>query len=161
MLPCDRYLPTDVGLIPTGELASVANTPMDFTQPTAIGARLDQTFEALEFAGGYDHCWVLEQPNANGLALAARVKDPKSGRVMELHTNQVGVQFYGGNFLSPEDFRGEFASGKDGLAYEFRTALCLETEGFPDAPNQANFPSAVLRPGETYEHRMLYRFSAE
>lgn len=161
MLPCDRYLPTNVGLIPTGELASVANTPMDFTQPTAIGARLDQTFEALEFAGGYDHCWVLEQPNANGLALAARVKDPKSGRVMELHTNQVGVQFYGGNFLSPEDFQGEFASGKDGLAYEFRTALCLETEGFPDAPNQANFPSAVLRPGETYEHRMLYRFSAE
>ena len=134
---------------------------MDFTQPTEVGARLNQKFEALESAGGYDHCWVLEQPDANGLALAARVKDPKSGRVMELHTNQVGVQFYGGNFLNPEDFQGEFASGKDGLAYEFRTALCLETEGFPDAPNQANFPSTVLRPGETYEHRMLYRFSAE
>lgn len=161
MLRCDRYLPTNEGLIPTGELATVANTPMDFTQPTEVGARLNQKFEALESAGGYDHCWVLEQPDANGLALAARVKDPKSGRVMELHTNQTGVQFYGGNFLNPEDFQGAFASGKDGLAYEFRTALCLETEGFPDAPNQANFPSAVLRPGETYEHRMLYRFSAE
>jgi aldose 1-epimerase len=161
MLPCDRYLPTNEGLIPTGELATVANTPMDFTQPTEVGARLNQKFEALEFAGGYDHCWVLEQPDANGLALAARVKDSKSGRVMELHTNQTGVQFYGGNFLNPEDFQGAFASGKDGLAYEFRTALCLETEGFPDAPNQSNFPSTVLRPGETYEHRMLYRFSAE
>jgi len=161
MLRCDRYLPTNVGLIPTGELATVANTPMDFTQPTAIGARLDQTFEALEFAGGYDHCWVLEQPNVKGLALVARVKDPKSGRTMELHTNQVGVQFYGGNFLKPEDFQGEFACGKGGLAYAFQTALCLETEGFPDAPNHANFPSTVLRPGETYEHRMLYRFSAE
>ena len=103
----------------------------------------------------------LQQPNVNGLPLAARVKDPKSGRMMEVHTNQVGVQFYGGNFLSPEDFQGEFASGKGGLAYEYRTALCLETEGFPDAPNQANFPSNVLCPGETYEHRMLYRFSAE
>ena len=161
MLACDRYLPTNVGLIPTGELASVANTPMDFTQPTQIGLRVNDEFEALEFAGGYDHCWVLKQPNVSGLALAARVKDPKSGRTMEVHTNQVGVQFYGGNFLSPEDFQGKFASGKGGLAYEFRTALCLETEGFPDAPNQANFPSTVLRPGETYEHRMLYRFSAE
>lgn len=161
MLPCDRYLPTNLGLIPTGELASVIGTPMDFTQPTQIGLRVNDQFETLEFAGGYDHCWVLQQPNVNGLALAARVKDPKSGRMMEVHTNQVGVQFYGGNFLRPEDFQGEFASGKGGLAYEYRTALCLETEGFPDAPNQANFPSTVLCPGETYEHRMLYRFSAE
>ena len=83
MLPCDRYLPTNVGLIPTGELASVIGTPMDFTQPTQIGLRVNDQFETLEFAGGYDHCWVLQQPNVNGLALAARVKDPKSGRMME------------------------------------------------------------------------------
>ena len=161
MLPCDRYLPTNAGLIPTGYLATVANTPMDFTQPTAIGARVDQQFQALEFGGGYDHCWVLKNPNADGLALAARVKDPKSGRVMELSTNQVAVQFYGGNFLTPKEFQGEFAAGKDGLAYGHRTALCLETENFPDAPNQPDFPSAVLRPGETYRHTMVYRFSAE
>lgn len=161
MLPCDRYLPTDAGLIPIGELASVTNTPMDFTQPIEIGARVDNAFEALEFAGGYDHCWVLEQPNTDGLALAAWVKDPQSGRVMELHTNQVAVQFYGGNFLTPDDFKGEFSSGKGGLAYQHRTALCLETEGFPDAPNQPDFPSAVLRPGETYSHRMVFRFLAE
>ena len=78
-----------------------------------------------------------------------------------MSSNQVAVQFYGGNFLDPSDFQGEFASGKDGLAYPHRTALCLETEGFPDAPNQPDFPSAVLRPGETYEHKMVYRFSAE
>ena len=161
MLPCDRYVPTDAGLIPTGEIASVAGTPMDFTQPTEIGLRVNDTFEALEFAGGYDHCWVLANPNVDGLALAARVKDPKTGRVMEVSSNQVAVQFYGGNFLDPSDFQGEFASGKDGLAYPHRTALCLETEGFPDAPNQPDFPSAVLRPGETYEHKMVYRFSAE
>ena len=161
MLPCDRYVPTDAGLIPTGEIASVAGTPMDFMQPTEIGLRVNNQFEALEFAGGYDHCWVLENPNADGLALAARVKDPKTGRVMEVSSNQVAVQFYGGNFLTPEDFQGEFSPGKDGLAYPHRTALCLETEGFPDAPNQPDFPSAVLRPGETYEHKMVYRFSAE
>lgn len=161
MLPCDRYLPTDAGLIPTGELASVAGTPMDFTQPTEIGLRVNDKFEALEFGGGYDHCWVLANPNVDGLALAARVKDPKTGRVMEVSSNQVAVQFYGGNFLDPSDFQVDFASGKDGLAYPHRTALCLETEGFPDAPNQPDFPSAVLRPGETYEHKMVYRFSAE
>ena len=161
MLPCDRYLPTNAGLIPTGEIAPVAGTPMDFTQPTVIGSRVDQSFDALEYGGGYDHCWVFENPNVDGVALAARVKDPKTGRVMEVHSNQLAVQFYGGNFLTPEDFQGEFAAGKGGMAYEFRTALCLETEGFPDAPNQPDFPSAVLRPGETYEHKMVYRFSAE
>ena len=161
MLPCDRYLPTDAGLIPTGELAPVANTPMDFTQPREIGSRVNQPFEALELAGGYDHCWVLNHPDANGLALAVRLKDPKSGRVLEIFSNQSAIQFYGGNFLTPEDFQGEFASGKGGFAYELRTALCLETENFPDAPNQANFPSATLRPGESYAHSMVYRFTVE
>lgn len=161
MLPCDRYLPTNAGLIPTGELAAVADTPMDFMEPTAIGARVDASFEALEFAGGYDHCWVLKEPKPNGSALAARLKDPKSGRVMEVWSNQPAVQFYGGNFLTPEDFQGEFEAGKQGRAYEFRTALCLETENFPDAPNQPDFPSSVLRPGEVYEHTMRYRFLVE
>lgn len=161
MLPCDRYLPTDVGLIPSGEMAKVAGTPMDFTKPTAIGTRVNTEFEALEFGGGYDHCWILTQPNPEGDALAARLQDPKSGRVMEVWSNQPAVQFYGGNFLTPEDFRGEFEPGKDGHAYGFRTALCLETENFPDAPNQPDFPSAVLRPGEVYEHSMRYRFLVE
>ncbi|MGB0415907.1 MAG: aldose epimerase family protein [Coraliomargarita sp.] len=157
-LPCDRYLPTNSGLIPTGELAVVADTPMDFTQAAVVGDRLDQQFEALEFGGGYDHCWVLSHPDTEECALAARLEDPKSGRVMEIWTNQLAVQFYGGNFLAPADFQGEFEAGKNGHAYQFRTALCLETENFPDAPNQPDFPSSVLRPGEVYEHVMSYRF---
>ena len=161
MLPCDRYLPTDAGLIPTGELAAVADTPMDFTQPTVIGSRVNEPFKALEFGGGYDHCWVLSNPDTTGSALAARLKDPESGRVMEVWSNQPAVQFYGGNFLTPADFQGEFEAGKNGHAYQFRTALCLETENFPDAPNQPDFPSSVLRLGEVYEHVMSYRFLAE
>ncbi len=157
----DRYLPTDAGLIPTGVLAPVAGTPMDFTSPHTIGARVGETFEALKLGGGYDHCWVLAEPKPDGLALAARLRDPKSGRVMEISTNQPAVQFYGGNFLSPADFQGDFEAGKDGAAYPHRSALCLETENFPDAPNQSDFPSSVLKPGETYRHVMVHSFSAE
>ncbi len=155
MLPADKFLPTDAGLIPTGELAPVAGTPMDFTEPTAIGERVDQDFEALKLGLGYDHCWVLTKPDTNGLALAARLKDPKSGRVMEITSNQPAIQFYGGNFLDGT------TTGKDGVKYQHRTALCLETENFPDAPNQPEFPSAVLKPGETYRHVMVHKFSAE
>ncbi|MGL4399435.1 MAG: aldose epimerase family protein [Luteolibacter sp.] len=147
-----HFLPTDAGLIPTGERVSVAGTPMDFTHPTVIGERVDSDFEPLKFAGGYDHAWVLEK--SDGVRLAARVKDPKTGRVMEVFTNQPAVQFYGGNFLGG-------AMGKGGVMYAKRSALCLETEGFPDAPNHANFPSAVLRPGETYRHTMIHKFTAE
>ncbi|MBB5351307.1 aldose 1-epimerase [Haloferula luteola] len=154
-LPADKYLPTDAGLIPTGELAPVAGTPMDFNSPTAIGERVEQDFEALKLGGGYDHCWVLTNPDTNGLALAARVKDPKSGRVLEVSSNQPAVQFYGGNFLDGT------LTGKNGDVYGRRTALCLETEGFPDAPNHPEFPSAVLKPGETYHHVMVHKFSAE
>lgn len=161
MLPCDSYLSTDAGLIPTGELAAVQNTPMDFRKPTTIGSRVNAKFEALEFGNGYDHCWILKEPNLEGVALAARLKDPNSGRVMEIWSNQPAVQFYGGNFLDPLGFQGEFVSGKDGIAYGSRTALCLETEHYPDAPNQPNFPSTVLRPGEKYKHKMIYRFSIE
>jgi len=150
----DKYLPTDAGLIPTGELAPVAGTPMDFTEPRAIGERVEADFEALKLGGGYDHCWVLSNPDPGGLARAAHLKDPESGRVMEILTNQPAIQFYGGNFLKGD-------AGKGGVAYEFRSALCLETENFPDAPNHESFPSAVLRPGETYRHVMVHKFSAE
>lgn len=153
MLAAPHYLPTNAGLIPTGEIAAVAGTPMDFTKSTAIGARVDAEFEALKLGGGYDHCWVLEK--GEGVRLAARVKDPKSGRVMEVLTDQPGIQFYGGNFLDGT------VTGKGGVKYAKRSGLCLETEGFPDSPNQPSFPSPVLRPGETYQHVMIHRFSAE
>ena len=150
MLAADAYLPTDAGLIPTGVLAPVAGTPMDFRTPTTVGARINDAFEALKLAGGYDHCWVLRK--GPGVRLAAVVKDLSSGRIMEVLTDQPGVQFYTGNFLDGS------ATGKNGVKYQFRTGLCLETEGFPDAPNHPDFPSAVLRPGETYHHTMVCRF---
>lgn len=152
-LNAPHYLPTDAGLIPTGEVAPVAGTPMDFTQPTAIGARVEADFEALKLGGGYDHCWVL--PKGEGVRLAARVKDPETGRVMEVHSDQPAVQFYGGNFLDGT------VAGKGGVQYAKRSALCLETEGFPDSPNKPSFPSPVLRPGQTYKHVMVHKFSAE
>ncbi len=153
MLNADGYLPTDAGLIPSGKIDPVAGTPMDFTKPTAIGERVGADFEALKLGGGYDHAWVLKK--AAGMKLAARVKDPKSGRVMEISTDQPAIQFYGGNFLDGK------AIGKSGVAYGYRTAFALETENYPDAPNQPSFPSAVLRPGETYKHAMTFKFSAE
>lgn len=152
-LHAPHYLPTNSGLIPTGEIAPVAGTPMDFTQATTIGARVNAGTEALTFGGGYDHCWVLEK--GEGVKPAARLKDPETGRVMEISTDQPAVQFYGGNFLDGS------VSGKGGVKYGHRSALCLETEGFPDAPNKPAFPSCVLRPGETYTHVMIHRFSVE
>jgi aldose 1-epimerase len=149
-LNADKYLPTNAGLIPTGELAAVAGTPMDFTAPTPIGQRLEADFEALRLGGGYDHCWVLRE-GAQGPA--AVLKDPVSGRVMEILTDQPGIQFYGGNFLDGTTV------GKAGVAYGHRTGLCLETQRFPDSPNQKAFPNAILQPGETYRHRMVHRFS--
>ncbi len=147
------YLPTDAGMIPTGEIATVAGTPMDFTKPTVIRERSEQDFEALRIANGYDHCWVLN--GGGGVRLAARLKDPKSGRVMEVHTDQPGVQFYAGNFLDGS------VSGKRGVQYPRRGGLCLETQRFPDSPNKPAFPSCVLRPGETYRHVLIHKFSAE
>ena len=153
MLAAARYLPTDPGLIPTGTLAPVAATPMDFTTPHAIGERIEADFEALKFGAGYDHCWVLA--DSGGLHLAARLKDPKSGRVMEILTNQPAIQCYAANFLDG------ITPGKRGVPYARRSAVCLETEGFPDAPNQPAFPSPVLRPGEIYQHTLVHRFGAE
>jgi aldose 1-epimerase len=153
MLAAPSYLPTDVGQIPTGEIAPVAGTPMDFTTPMVIGERVEADFEALKFGAGYDHCWVLEK--SEGVRLAVRLKDPKSGRVMEVSTDQPAIQFYAGNFLDGT------AVGKGGVKYARRSGLCLETEGFPDAPNQPAFPSPVLRPGEIYQHTLIHKFSVE
>jgi aldose 1-epimerase len=147
----DHFLPTDAGLIPTGQLADVADTPLDFTSPRLIGERVEQDYEALHLAGGYDHCWVLR--SAEGMRPAASLYHPPSGRKMEVFTDQPAMQFYGGNFLDGT------IMGKHGHPYAHRTGLCLETENFPDAPNQPSFPSAVLRPGEIYRHRMIHRFS--
>ena len=151
MLAADAYLPTDKGLIPTGQIAPVAGTPMDFRKATKVGAHVNDDFEALKFGGGYDHAWVLRE--GKGVRLAAKVKDPSSGRTMEVLTDQPAVQFYCGNFLDGA------STGKGGVKYQFRTGLCLETEGFPDAPNKPQFPSTVLRPGQTYHHTMVLRFT--
>ncbi len=150
-LEADAFLPTDPGLIPTGAPAPVAGTPMDFRKPTAVGTRLGAEFEPLKTAGGYDHCWVLRP--GTGVRRAAVVTDPGSGRTLEVLTDQPGVQFYSGNFLDGT------ITGKGGVKYGARAGLCLETEGFPDAPNHPDFPSPVLRPGETYRHTMICRFS--
>lgn len=148
-LLADDYLPTNLGLIPTGEIAPVAGTPMDFTAPTVVGSRIDEKTEALEFGGGYDHCWVLRHGSKNGaIRTAAILRDPESGRVMEVQTDQPGVQFYTGNFL-------------DGDPSGYRTGLCLETQCFPDSPNNPSFPKCILYPGENYHHRLVWRFSAE
>lgn len=154
MLNADHFTPVDKTLIPTGQIASVSGTPLDFTKPTAIGARIEQKDEQMVFGNGYDHNFVINRKGA-GLALAARVFEPTTGRVLEVHTTQPGVQFYTGNFLDGS------ITGKGGHVYKRRIGFCLETQHFPDSPNQPNFPSSVLRPGKTYESRTVYRFSAE
>ena len=155
MLNCDAFTPTDAGLIPTGEIAPVEGTPMDFRTPTAIGARIGDDFEALKLGGGYDHNWVINAGDEEQLTLAARVKDPESGRVLEVRTSQPGVQFYAGNFLDGT------ITGKNGVKYEKRYGFCLETQHYPDSPNQPNFPTTVLVPGEHYRQMTQFQFSAE
>jgi len=147
----DQFLPTDAGLIPTGDLAPVADTPFDFTTPTVIGKRVGVENEALKLGGGYDHCWVLR--DGKGVRHAATLHDPKTGRSMEIHTDQPAIQFYGGNFLDGT------VAGKGGDKYPHRSACCLETQVFPDSPNQEKFPNCILKPGETYSHTMIHRFS--
>jgi aldose 1-epimerase len=152
MINADRFTPVDSTLIPTGEWKSVAGTPLDFRQPTAIGARIDAADQQIQFGRGYDHNFVLNRKD-NGLVLAARVTDPSSGRVLEVLTTQPGVQFYTANFLDGT------VRGKGGNAYPRRSAFCLETQHFPDSPNQAGFPTAVLRPGEHFHSTTVFRFS--
>lgn len=149
-----HYTPVDAGLIPTGEIAAVEGTPFDFQESKPIGAELEVKSQQLDYGMGYDHNFVLKQ-NGEGLNYAAKVVEPTSGRAMEVYTNEPGMQFYGGNFLD-----GSIV-GKEGKAYEFRTAFCLETQHFPDSPNQPNFPSTQLEPGEEYYSICVYKFSLE
>lgn len=145
MINADGYLPVDEGLIPIGEVAPVEGTPMDFTTPEAIGARIDHV------EGGYDHAYVLNKPEGETMPLAARVVEPESGRVMEIRTTEPALQFYSGNFLD-----GTIEAG--GTKYEKHAGFCLEAEEYPDSPNQPNFPSPVLRPGETYRQTTVHQF---
>jgi aldose 1-epimerase len=151
----DRFTPVDAGLIPTGELQPVAGTPFDFTQPTAIGARIDADDEQIKLGGGYDHNWVLNKKEGEKLSLAAKVVEPTSGRVMEVFTTQPGMQFYTGNFLDGSNV------GKGGKPYNRRFAFCMETQHYPDSPNHPQFPSTTLRPGEAFHSTTIYKFSAE
>jgi aldose 1-epimerase len=156
MINADRYTPVDDTLIPTGQLAPVQGTPFDFRKPTAIGARINADDPQIKKGPGYDHNWVLNAGAAGGsnLAVAARLTDPKSGRTLEIQTTEPGLQFYSGNFLDGS------ITGKGGHVYGKRSALCLETQHFPDSPNHPNFPSTILRPGKTYESRTVFHFSA-
>ena len=155
MLNADSFTPVDQGLITTGEIRSVENTPMDFTKPTAIGDRIDSDYEQLKFGKGYDHNWVLILGESDGLELAATVYEPVSGRFMEILTTEPGIQFYSGNFLDGSII------GKSGRPYEFRGGFCLETQHFPDSPNKPEFPSVELNPGETYKTRTVHKFSVK
>ena len=152
MIPADRYTPVDSGLIPTGELAPVAGTPLDFHHPTAIGARINDDNEQLKLGGGYDHNFVLNG-KAGVLHQAARVVEPTTGRVLTVETTQPGVQFYSGNFLDGT------LHGKHGHVYVKRSGFCLETQHFPDSPNHPKFPTSELKPGETYHEVTIFSFS--
>ena len=147
----DEFTPVGYGLIPTGEIAKVDGTPLDFRTPHRIGERVDNDFPQLRLAGGYDHNWVL-RPAGESLRVAARVFEPASGRTMEVLTSEPGLQFYGGNFFDGADV------GASGRPHRFREAFALETQHFPDSPNQPRFPSTVLRVGDIYRSRTIYRF---
>ena len=154
MLNADRYTPVDATLIPTGELAPVEGTPFDFRKPTPIGARIDDAHPQIKHGPGYDHNWVLNG-TAGQMRLAARVVEPASGRTLEVATTEPGIQFYSGNFLDGS------LTGKGGVKYARRTGFCLETQHFPDSPNQPAFPSTILRPGQEYRTRTVFTFGVQ
>ena len=154
MLDADRFTLVDSALIPTGELRSVARTPFDFTKSTAIGVRINANNEQLAIAHGYDHNFVLNR-KSSGLELAGRVNERQTGRVLEVYTTEPGVQFYTGNFLDGT------ITGKNGHAYKKHSALCVETQHFPDSPNHPHFPSTILKPELNYHSRTVYKFSTE
>jgi aldose 1-epimerase len=151
-----HYTPVDGTLIPTGELAPVDGTPFDFRRPTSLGARIDQANEQLRNGRGYDHNYVLDRDGA-GLTYAARVREPSTGRVVEVYTTEPGLQLYSGNLLGQDD--GGFR-GKSGRMYGARCGFTLETQHFPDSPNQPHFPSTVLRPGGEYRSHTVFAFGA-
>ena len=150
-----KTTPVDKVLIPTGEIVDVAGTPFDFRQPKAIGTDLEVENEQLTNGGGYDHNWVLDRVTEDGMELAASVHEPASGRFMEVYTDQPALQFYGGNF-----FDGT-TEGKYGRALKYRESIALETQKYPDTPNHENFPTTLLKPGETYTHSCVYKFSVK
>jgi aldose 1-epimerase len=149
MINADFYTPGDKALIPSGEILTIKSTPLDFTEPKTIGARIEQLAETR----GYDHNYVLK--NADGsLTLAARVYESGSGRIMEVYTNQPGMQFYTANGMRN-------VKGKDGKVYQNHYGFCLETQHFPDSPNKPHFPSTILRPGEKYDTTTIFKFSVK
>ncbi len=157
MINADSFTAVNDNLIPTGELTPVEGTPLDFRTPTAVGERINSDFEQIKRGHGYDHNFVLNTDSAkcckSGLTLAATVKSPTSGITMKVLTNEPGLQFYAGNFISGRE------TGKYGKTYKYRGALCLETQHFPDSPNKADFPSVVLNPGDKYYSICVYAFS--
>jgi len=154
MINADYFTPVDAGLIPTGEIRLVAGTPMDFRVAKAVGKDIEADDEQILYGNGYDHNWVLNDYNGQ-VRLAATLYEKETGRLMEVLTDQPGLQFYSGNFLDGS------MTGKGGVKYNHRTALCLEAQAFPDSPNKPNFPSVVLRPGEEYKQTTIYRFSTK
>jgi aldose 1-epimerase len=151
-IPAEAFTPVDQTLIPTGEIRNVGATPFDFRSATPIGKRINEDYEQLRFAGGYDHNFVLRREPA-GFKKVATAHDPKTGRVLEISTEQPGIQFYSGNFLD-----GSIV-GKGGRAYVKYSGFCLETQHFPDSPNHPNFPATVLRAGQEYRHTTVFKFS--
>ncbi|MGZ5018549.1 MAG: aldose epimerase family protein [Methylobacter sp.] len=149
----DRYTPVDSALIPTGKIESVAGTPFDFRQPQTIGSRIDQPDEQLKNGKGYDHNWVLNTNKPGEMFTAAIVVGDQSGIVLEVLTQEPGVQFYSGNFMQSKN------TFKSGAKDDYRTAFCLETQHFPDSPNQPSFPSTILEPGQEYRTKSTYKFS--
>lgn len=148
----DKYTPVDATLIPTGKIEPVAGTPFDFRQPKTIGQDIEAINEQLKNGGGYDHSFVLNKNQGTGLNMAAQVKGDKSGIIMDVLTEEPALQFYSGNFMqSKNTFKG-------GAKDDFRTAFCLETQHYPDSPNQPTFPSTVLEPGQTYKTTSVYKF---
>ena len=154
MIVADRYTPIDTTMIPTGELAPVVGTPFDFTKLTPMGKNIDADDQVIKNGFGFDHNWVLNNQDGT-LALAAKVVEPKTGRTMEVYTTEPGMQFYAGNFLDGSDV------GKGGKKYEYRTAFCLESQHYPDSPNQDNFPTTTVRPGEKYHTQTVYKFGIQ
>jgi aldose 1-epimerase len=154
MLNADRFTPVDKNLIPTGELRAVKGTPFDFTASTKIGSRIDDNYEQLVLGHGYDHNFVLNR-KGSGMTLAARVYEPTTGRVLEVTTTQPAVQFYTGNFLDGT------ITGKEGHVYKRRYGFCLETQHYPDSPNHPDFPTTILKPGETFHQTTAFKFSTK
>ncbi len=153
-LNADKFTPVDATLIPTGELKPVDGTPFDFRKPTAIGERVNANDEQIKFGGGYDHNWVINKPMGE-LGLQARVTEPTTGRVLEVLSTEPGLQFYCGNFLDGK------LKGKGGWVYQHRNGFCMEPQHYPDSPNQPNFPSVVLKPGQTYKNTIIYKLSVQ